>query len=363
MSNKVSQSTLKQYNLTYRLFCSDLNINDPYDSFLKLCYKVSQRSKQLISNETIKTALSAIVYRLRINNNSQDIINDYLLLLGHMRKICMYKTQNPVINADKIPDWEYLIEMKDYWRNSDEINSDIYYILAGIYTIVPPRRIMDYVCMYIYNGNEHPINPVALKNINDTKNYFYYNTTFEDTPAYFIFNNYKTKKTYGSQIFKVPDELKFMILEYIENRNLKHDTNLFLLKTIESQGKIQFYRLLQNTFQCSVDAIRHSYISHIFDNGIPSTQELKKNSTFMAHSISMHLDYRKILKSDDDDQQKEINFDPELLNYINPNSKYAKKLLQFDAEYNTLLSIFKTIFLVLFIKIGLQQYNNLEIKN
>ena len=345
MSNKVSQSTLKLYNYTYRLFCSDLNLNDPYGSFLKLCYKVSQRSKQLISNETIKTALSAIVYNLREQNYSQEIINEYLLLITHMRKICMYKTQNPVLDAEKIPEWSYLLEMKDYWRDSNEVNSDIYYVLAGIYTIVPPRRIADYVNMFIYNGEEHPINPVNLKNINDTKNYFYYNTTFEDSrpeerevlgpqgpnnPAYFIFNNYKTKKTYGSQIFKVPDELKYMILEYIKNRKLKHDTNLFLLKTTKGQGNIQFYRLLQNTFQCSVDAIRHSYISHMFENDIPTTQELKNNSIFMAHSISMHLDYRKILKSNDEQKEIVVNIDPELLTYINPNSKYAKKLLKFD---------------------------------
>jgi len=367
MSNKVSQSTLKQYNSTYRLFCSDLNLNDPYGSFLKLCYKVSQRSKQIISNETIKTALSAIVYNLREKNYSNDIIKEYLLLISHMRKICMYKTQNPILNAEKIPEWSYLLEMKDYWRESNEVNADIYYVLAGVYTIVPPRRIADYVNMFIYNGDENPINPVNLKNINDTKNYFYYNTTFENTPAYFIFNNYKTKKTYGSQIFKVPDELKFMILEYIDNRKLKHNTNLFLLKTTEGQGKIQFYRLLQNTFQCSVDAIRHSYISHIFDNGIPSTQELKNNSIFMAHSISMHLDYRKILQTKDD-KEVIINIDPELLNYINPNSIYAKKLLKFDTEYNKLLNFFKTLFFIIFFKNGLklQEYEklvNLKVKN
>ena len=367
MSNKVSQSTLKQYNSTYRLFCSDLNLNDPYGSFLKLCYKVSQRSKQIISNETIKTALSAIVYNLREKNYSNDIIKEYLLLIVHMRKICMYKTQNPILNAEKIPEWSYLLEMKDYWRESNEVNADIYYVLAGVYTVVPPRRIADYVNMFIYNGDENPINPVNLKNINDTKNYFYYNKTFENTPAYFIFNNYKTKKTYGSQIFKVPDELKFMILEYIENRKLKHNTNLFLLKSTEGQGKIQFYRLLQNTFQCSVDAIRHSYISHIFDNGIPSTQELKNNSIFMAHSISMHLDYRKILQTKDD-KEVTINIDPELLNYINPNSIYAKKLLKFDTEYNKLLNFFKTLFFIIFFKNGLklQEYEklvNLKVKN
>ena len=361
MSKKVSNSTLKQYNSTYRLFCSDLNLNDPYGSFLKLCYKVSQRSKQLISNETIKTALSAIVYNLREKNESPEIINEYLLLITHMRKLCMYKTQNPIINAEKIPEWSYLLEMKDYWRDSNEINSDIYYVLAGVYTVVPPRRIADYVNMFTYNGEENPINPVNLKNSNDTKNYFYYNNSFEDNPAYFIFNNYKTKKTYGSQIFKVPDELKFTLLEYIENRDLKHDTNLFLLKSTEGQGKIQFYRLLQNTFQCSVDAIRHSYISHMFENDIPSTQELKNNSIFMAHSISMHLDYRKILKTDDIQKDVSINIDPELLNYINPNSIYAKKLLKFDAVYNNLLKMFETLFLVIFIKIGLSYYNLDEI--
>lgn len=332
-SRKISASSLKQYNSTYRLFCSDLNINKPNETFINLCYKISQRTKKIISNETIKTALSAILYKLKENNANKDLINEYSLLVIHMRKICMYKTQNPLMN-NNIPDWNYLLERHDYWKDADEINSDIYYIISGLYTIVPPRRIIDYAFMYICHKN---INPVSLKNLNDEKNYFYY---YNDK-AYFIFNNYKTKKTYGSQIFKVPEELKDIIIDYINKRNLKNNDNLFMIQN-NNAGKIQFYRLIQKTFDCSVDVIRHSYISYLFDDieNLPTTQELKQSSIFMAHSISMHLDYRKEINNNEDEKVN-IGYDPELLYYINPYSIYGHKIMETDKQYQLLFNIIK----------------------
>ncbi len=342
----ISESTLKQYNMSFRLFCTDLNLNNPYDSFIKLHYKISQRTKNYISNESIKTALSAILYKLRENNINKELQDEYLLLLNHMRKICMYKTQNPK-NNNKIPDWEYLLEMNDYWKTSTEIDADLYYVISSVYVLVPPRRITDYINMFICNK---PINPLSLKNINDEKNYLYYN----ENKAYFIFNNYKTKKTYGSQIFRVPNNLMFIIINYIHQRNLKDNDNLFMLKDTKGSGKLQFYRLLQKTFNCSVDAIRHSYISYIFNNNIPTTQELKQTSLFMAHSISMHLDYRKDNYNYDENSDKiDISFNPELINYINPNSIYGQRLKNNDSNYILLKNIINSVLILYLIRIYL----------
>lgn len=347
IKNKISSSSLKQYNMTFRLFCMDLNLNNPYETFIKLHYKISQRTKNYISNETIKTALSAIMYKLKENNSNQELINEYTLLLSHMRKICMYKTQNPQDN-NKIPDWEYLIEMNNYWKTSQEIDSDLYYVISSIYVLIPPRRLTDYINMFICNKQ---INPLILKNINDNKNYFFYN----DNNAYFIFNNYKTKSKYGSQIFKVPIKLMNIIINYINRRQLKDNDNLFLLKDTEGSGKLQFYRLLQKTFNCSVDSIRHSYISYIFSNDIPTTQELKQTSLFMAHSISMHLDYRKNIKTDKNNNEIDISFNPELINYINPNSIYGRKLKQNDYNYILLKNIINNCLLLYFISLSLKK--------
>ena len=46
----ITNQSIKNYNNMYRLFCSDLNINNPYETFISLCYKISQRTNQCISN-------------------------------------------------------------------------------------------------------------------------------------------------------------------------------------------------------------------------------------------------------------------------------------------------------------------------
>ena len=86
----ITNQSIKNYNNMYRLFCSDLNINNPYETFISLCYKISQRTNKCISNETIKQILCAINYKLKKNNSSADLIKEYSLLITHMRKICAY---------------------------------------------------------------------------------------------------------------------------------------------------------------------------------------------------------------------------------------------------------------------------------
>ena len=329
----ITNQSIKNYNNMYRLFCSDLNINNPYETFISLCYKISQRTNKCISNETIKQILCAINYKLKKNNSSADLIKEYSLLITHMRKICAYQTQNPCIN-NNIPEWDYLIHKRKYWKHSNEINSDIYYVISSLYTLIPPRRLIDYVNMFIYLEQ---INPILLKNINDKKNYL----CITDNGTYFIFNNYKTNKSYGSQIFKLPDKLSIILKNYIYTRNLLHGDNLFNLNTTNNYGRTKFYNLLNTTFNCSVDNIRHSYISNLFSNNIPSSYELNSISNFMAHSIATHINYRK-------NKPTKIN-NIYIPNYINPYSKQGQLLLHNSNIYRTLFNIIKSyIILMLF---------------
>ena len=67
-------------------------------------------------------------------------------------------------------------------------------VSSGIF--IPPRRLLDYVCF-------------KIKNINKSEdNYLDKNT--------FVFNKYKTSKTYGTQIIELPKELKAIIIKWIK---------------------------------------------------------------------------------------------------------------------------------------------------
>lgn len=285
----------KKYKNALRLYCSDLNINKPYINFISLCYQISQKNKKYLSNETIKTSLSAIIWYLKNNNKKNQhtkLIKEYSLFVRHMRYICYYKTQNPNNNNHKVPAWNILLERSKYLETLVDKNAETYYLISCLYTLVPPRRVIDYACMFI-NINDIS-DPRKLQNINDNKNYFYFNITNNKEQGYFIFNRYKTVSTYKSQIFRISSELTTIILEYIKLKKLKTNDSLFNIKRLEDTEQPFFYTLIKKTFGYTVNSIRHSYINYIFDNNeLPSTHEIKTSSTYMAHNIQTHLDYRR----------------------------------------------------------------------
>lgn len=91
-------------------------------------------------------------------------------------------------------------------KEKDKIYFNDYNILLSLlvlslYTLIPPRRSQDYVEMYLTNGAE---------NIEKDKNYF------DIDSMKFIFNAYKTKKTYGEQIEQLDEETDGKLLDIIE---------------------------------------------------------------------------------------------------------------------------------------------------
>jgi hypothetical protein len=71
------------------------------------------------------------------------------------------------------------------------------YTLLSLYTVLPPRRSLDYVAMEIGQPD-------------DNKEVNYYDNN------HFYFNNFKTSKTYKQQIVSVPKELQSILKVYIK---------------------------------------------------------------------------------------------------------------------------------------------------
>ena len=148
--------------------------------------------------------------------------------------------------------------------------------------MLPPRRL-EYLQMYITTNSAK---------IDNDKNYVVLTKRY---PSHFIFNNYKTKKTYGSQNINIPIELRKIIYNYIKVNKLKSGDKFINLTTN------QFIKLTKNVFKKIYDIdgmtnrwLRISYATYIDSLNI-SNNERQKLAVDMGHNAFQSLKYRKLL--------------------------------------------------------------------
>ena len=155
-------------------------------------------------------------------------------------------------------------EMQDYVMLS---------LLGGIY--IPPRRLKDYVDFRLIPlGTEDP-NKINTKNRNKL-----------------IFNSYKTSKTYGQQIVKIPPKLN-------EIMNKWTDINPTHYLFIDSKGRpltnVKMNQRLNKIFgkKVSVNQLRHTYLSHKYADRLKANEELAEDFEKMGSSMLQEKVYIK----------------------------------------------------------------------
>jgi hypothetical protein len=169
-------------------------------------------------------------------------------------------TQESILNRRK--------ELLDEYNKTGDYNTLLNLVVVSLYTIIPPRRLKDYMMMKIGEGTD--------------MNYNYY------TGSRFIFNNYKTKGTYQSQIMEVPKELVKLLNYYIAHKAFQESP--FLLhsaRTAQISDGSQMNALLHRAFQnkkigCSV--LRSLFLTDKFGN---TMQELREDAHDMGTSIDV----------------------------------------------------------------------------
>ena len=140
-------------------------------------------------------------------------------------------------------------------------------ILLSVFVLIPPRRSQDYTELKLrsYDINED--------------NYF------DSKRKAFVFNKYKTKKTYGQQIVHLPTNLLKLINRW--SKINPHDHLLFDSKG----GPLSPSRLtikLNNIFGKNISSsmLRHIYISEKVLADAPKIREREKVAEAMGHSIN-----------------------------------------------------------------------------
>lgn len=149
-------------------------------------------------------------------------------------------------------------------------------LIKGLYTMFPPRRVMDYAYM-IYQKKEGY----------EDKRYNY----FVEETGEFKFCNYKTVGKYGIQRFKVPKDLNELIKDYIKKNEIKDGDGLIKYRKGSKKFSEQsLMKKIKKIFGTSVDGIRHAYISSIYSDR-KKLLEIEEISEKMGHNVKTHLRY------------------------------------------------------------------------
>jgi hypothetical protein len=172
--------------------------------------------------------------------------------------------------------WDKILEIKDQIFKSNSIKDKM---IIALYTLIPPRRTLDYAEMiYVVNEPEQT-----------NKNYLIDNKKM-------IFNVYKTSNVYKQQIITVPDDLQNIITQYITECKIK--PNDLLLGFPSSNGLTVYLSRLISKYNkgigFSVDILRHSYITSrrndLFGK-CTTVEEMIDFASKMSHSLLQELLY------------------------------------------------------------------------
>lgn len=166
------------------------------------------------------------------------------------------------------------------YKKQNKTSSDLQvlqnFIILALFKLISPRRSKDYVDFKIKNIDK------------DKDNYM--------DKGKFIFNSYKTAKTYGKQEVAIPKELATIINKWIKvnpTDYLLFDVNMNPLTAVKLN---QRFNRIFGGMKVSVNLMRHSYLTEKFGDSIQKEKQMEKTMTDMGSSLNMTKTY---IKNDD----------------------------------------------------------------
>ena len=153
------------------------------------------------------------------------------------------------------------------------------YVIVSLYTDIVPRRNQDYLDMYVVKklGKEYP----------KDKNYY------EISGKRFVFNKYKTSKTYGEQVIDVPDALQQTLGAFIKHHPLNKEKEYKLLVKADGSGLNTvnaITRVLNRVFERNIGSsmLRHIYLTSKYG---ATLDDMKETARGMGHSVEQQRNY------------------------------------------------------------------------
>lgn len=246
------------------------------------CSRILEHLRDMPANKR-KTILSALVV-LTDKDDYRDVMNgDVSDYNKEIQKQEMTDTQRENwITPEEIKEIFDRLEndAKILLKKSNKTNDDLKQIqnyvivalLGGIF--IPPRRSLDYCAMKIKNVNR------------DEDNYIDKNK--------FVFNRYKTAKTYGKQELAIPQQLKNILNRWIainDSEYLLRDKNG---NPMTSTKLNQYMNRIFGGKKISVNMMRHSYLTDKYKTTSEENKKLAKDMSDMGSSTNMADTYVKL---------------------------------------------------------------------
>jgi len=150
------------------------------------------------------------------------------------------------------------------------------YVLLSCLVLLPVRRSLDWVSFKLRNEDKEKDNYLA----------------YDKRKPVFVFNDFKTKRTYGQQRVPIPTKLATILRKWSEVS--PHDSLLMNYNQKGPMNQTQLSVLLHQFFSkpISTSLLRHIYLTHLHEN-TPGLKQMTETATTMAHSITQQLEYVK----------------------------------------------------------------------
>lgn len=148
-------------------------------------------------------------------------------------------------------------------------------VILGLYCLQAPRRNKDYTDMLI------------VKSVPDDKA----NNYLDSKEMKWVFNNFKTEKTYKQQVMDIPDELQRLLKVYFKfhpkAKEIKNGEPVHFLMTYEGKAidnSTEMTRALNRIFGKKVGSslLRNIYLTSKYGD---KAKELKEDATEMGTSV------------------------------------------------------------------------------
>ena len=233
-----------------------------------------------------KTVLSALVIVTDISDYRDQMLKDidtynkeqHMQEMSEKQVDSWVDTEDIMLIYNKLSRAVKLIYKKEDIDSKDlQIiqNHLILSLLGGIY--IPPRRSKDYVEFKIHNVGPNDNYMINGKNGN----------------SMFVFNNYKTAKTYGQQRVEIPKELKAIMTKWIKinpTDYLLFDTNNNKLSNVKLNQRLN---KLFDYKKVGVNQLRHTYLSDKYQSSIETNNKMANDLKNMGSSMIQEKIYIK----------------------------------------------------------------------
>jgi hypothetical protein len=265
--------------------------------------KVIDKLKELYPNEnTRKTYFSRIVAYMKTNNIGPNVVKKYSTSMNEAKeKVQEVIDENELTanQAEKHVTWDQILDVREQAKKLSELSFDQYqdYLILCLYTMLPPVRT-DFAVMEVINRM-----PAKTKlNDEDTTNYYVKSANKQE----FVINRYKTKKAYGTNSYRCPDDLAKVIDLWLKEYNTKPSgksphwllVNETATAPLSPVDLVQRIRNIFNKFtglKVGINLLRHAFLSNMLQGCASVTlKERKKWAGIMGHSVATQIEYVKL---------------------------------------------------------------------